>query len=126
MVLEARNLRKRAVAAKNSSNSVDYTNNNNNKVDVIVNNKSDNIAPIKPNILQQGILVVGTARLPPPPFYGISASYLSGNSPPPTYEDSLLDQLYFECLPQVERRDSKCSSARRKSVASTSSKSCRR
>ncbi|KAI6216112.1 hypothetical protein M3Y94_00464800 [Aphelenchoides besseyi] len=28
----------------------------------------------------------------------------SGNSPPPTYEDSLLDQLYYECMPPKIRQ----------------------
>ncbi|KAI6223781.1 hypothetical protein M3Y99_01431700 [Aphelenchoides fujianensis] len=30
----------------------------------------------------------------------------SGNSPPPSYEDSLLDSLYFECMPPQVRSKS--------------------
>lgn len=37
---------------------------------------------------------------PPPPFYS-RGSVPSGTSPPPTYEDSLLDQLYYECLSEL-------------------------
>jgi hypothetical protein len=38
----------------------------------------------------------------PPPIYPVRNSVLyqtaTGKSPPPTYEDSLLDQLYQECV----------------------------
>ncbi|KAK0410580.1 hypothetical protein QR680_005208 [Steinernema hermaphroditum] len=38
-----------------------------------------------------------------PPLYSVNPPK-SGTSPPPSYEDSLLDQLYRECLPPSDSR----------------------
>ncbi|KAI6190685.1 hypothetical protein M3Y97_00145500 [Aphelenchoides bicaudatus] len=46
---------------------------------------------------------------PPPPAYsGCSCPQYptTGNSPPPDYEDTLLDELYYECMPpRIKTRD---------------------
>ena len=34
-----------------------------------------------------------------PPSYTVNQYQPTGNSPPPDYEDSLLDSLYYECMP---------------------------
>ncbi|VDK52768.1 unnamed protein product [Anisakis simplex] len=34
-----------------------------------------------------------------PPFYSTNPPFKSGTSPPPSYEDALLDQYYLECIP---------------------------
>lgn len=45
-----------------------------------------------------------TASEQAPPLYNpANAMYPSGTSPPPTYEDSLWDQLYQECMPVKDR-----------------------
>ena len=44
----------------------------------------------------------------PPAYVGASAAApqesVSGNSPPPAYEDVLLDGLYYECMPKHRLR----------------------
>lgn len=39
----------------------------------------------------------------PPPVYSKGSVDGCGESPPPTYEDALLEQLYQECLPPKRR-----------------------
>uniref|UniRef100_A0A7E4VQE6 Uncharacterized protein n=1 Tax=Panagrellus redivivus TaxID=6233 RepID=A0A7E4VQE6_PANRE len=49
---------------------------------------------------------MGTALSPAPPTYNTTANAGCGQSPPPTYEDAVLEQLYHECLPQKRRLSS--------------------
>jgi len=44
--------------------------------------------------------------IPAPPIYSKGSGYGCGESPPPTYEDALLEQLYQECLPPKRRKSS--------------------
>lgn len=62
--------------------------------------------------------MLGVPPKNPPPFYApphsgnlagsaAPAAHVAypaaGNSPPPAYEDSVLDQLYYECMPEKPR-----------------------
>lgn len=71
-----------------------------------------------------------------PPIYSINQGFLPavGTSPPPTYEDSLLDQLYYECCStanstQINRKKSDIrirKGFRRQSTSSASSNGIKR
>ena len=49
-----------------------------------------------------------SAAVTAPPTYNRNNNYGTGTgiSPPPTYEDAVLEQLYRECLPPKRRRSS--------------------
>lgn len=74
---------------------------------------------------------LGKPPLAPPVYHSTRSSHPCGASPPPTYEDSLLDQLYHECLPSssepVLPSGNHCTattaSKRRRSSANTASSS---
>ncbi|VDO58468.1 unnamed protein product [Haemonchus placei] len=38
-----------------------------------------------------------------PPIYSAQQQAVCGTSPPPSYEDALLDEYYYECLPSTSR-----------------------
>uniref|UniRef100_A0A9J2P8A0 Uncharacterized protein n=1 Tax=Ascaris lumbricoides TaxID=6252 RepID=A0A9J2P8A0_ASCLU len=40
---------------------------------------------------------------PAPPLYSTNPPFESGASPPPSYEDALLDQFFLECVPPRHR-----------------------
>ncbi|KHN81715.1 hypothetical protein Tcan_07199 [Toxocara canis] len=40
---------------------------------------------------------------PAPPLYSTNPPFESGTSPPPSYEDALLDQFFLECVPHHHR-----------------------
>lgn len=42
--------------------------------------------------------------IPAPPIYSKASGVGCGESPPPAYEDALLEQLYQECLPPKRRK----------------------
>uniref|UniRef100_A0A914Q066 Uncharacterized protein n=2 Tax=Panagrolaimus TaxID=55784 RepID=A0A914Q066_9BILA len=48
---------------------------------------------------------IGSGAVRAPPAYN-NNSYGTGISPPPTYQDAVLEQLYHECLPPKRRRSS--------------------
>ncbi|KJH45362.1 hypothetical protein DICVIV_08575 [Dictyocaulus viviparus] len=41
-----------------------------------------------------------------PPIYSTQQQAVCGQSPPPSYEDTLLDEYYYECLPSNSRSHS--------------------
>uniref|UniRef100_A0A914YJV6 Uncharacterized protein n=1 Tax=Panagrolaimus superbus TaxID=310955 RepID=A0A914YJV6_9BILA len=49
---------------------------------------------------------IGTGVVRAPPAYSHNNNYGTGISPPPTYQDAVLEQLYHECLPPKRRRSS--------------------
>lgn len=67
-----------------------------------------------------------------PPIYCVNQVYLPavGTSPPPTYEDSLLDQLYLECNSSEggdqQKQTKKNRKLHRQSTSSASSKNFKR
>ncbi|CAJ0581854.1 unnamed protein product, partial [Mesorhabditis spiculigera] len=66
-----------------------------------------------------------------PPLYSEGDAQNCGTSPPPSYEDALLDEFYQECLPEhsrptCSRRDSTHSRASRRSANSQNSRARQR
>ncbi|XGW06544.1 hypothetical protein V3C99_016671 [Haemonchus contortus] len=59
-----------------------------------------------------------------PPIYSAQQQAVCGTSPPPSYEDALLDEYYYECLPSTSRASHSTTTNTRRS--STQSRASRR
>ncbi|KAK5965679.1 hypothetical protein GCK32_006197 [Trichostrongylus colubriformis] len=59
-----------------------------------------------------------------PPVYSTQQQAVCGTSPPPAYEDALLDEYYYECRPSTSRVPNSTSTTTRRS--STQSRTSRR